>query len=98
MSPEIVRDVAIGLVLLTACISAAAVLYPLTRAFARRLEGGHGSDRSGERVEELNARVSELEGQVTRMQELEDRLDFTERMLARQQGLRLTSGQREEAR
>ena len=40
--------------------------------------------------------MSELEGQVTRMQELEERLDFTERMLARQQGLRLTPGQREE--
>lgn len=69
---------------------------PRTRAFARRLEGGHSRDRSRDRVEELNARVSELEAQVTRIQELEERLDFTERMLARQQSPRLTPGQLEE--
>jgi hypothetical protein len=91
ISPENLKTLAIAVVLLTGFISAAVVLFPLTRAWANRLEGGTG----GERVDELGARVSELETQLARLNEVEERLDFTERLLARQQGPRLTPGPRE---
>lgn len=78
---EIVRNVAIGVVLLTACISTAAVMYPLARAMGRRLEGKSRDDGSPAQVEDLTDRVLDLERQVGRMQELEERLDFAERVL-----------------
>lgn len=78
---EIVKNVAIGAVLLTATISTAAVLYPLARAMARRLEGKTRDDGSKAQIEELNDRVHDLERQVGRVQELEERLDFAERLL-----------------
>lgn len=71
----------IGIVMLTGFISTAAVLYPLTRAWARRIEGKARDDGSLNRIDELSDRVQELEGQVSRMQELEDRLEFAERLL-----------------
>lgn len=86
IDPESARNLAIGVVLFTACISTAAVLYPLARGMARRLEGRPADEGSGPRVGELSERVNDLEAQVCRMHELEERLDFAERMLA---GLRL---------
>jgi hypothetical protein len=60
------------------------LLTPLVRALARRLEGrAAGAHLTGE-VEDLRARVQELEAQQGRMQELEERLDFAERLLVRQ--------------
>lgn len=50
-----------------------------------------------ERIFALEDRVAELEGQLGRMLELEERLDFTERMLTRQRDadpLRLEPGER----
>lgn len=96
ISPENLKTLAIAVVLLTACISAAAVLFPLTRAWANRLEGKIGDEGAGERVEELSGRVNELETQLARLNEVEERLDFTERLLGRRPGLRITPGLREE--
>lgn len=61
------------------------LLVPLVHALARRLEGGAaaGAAVTGE-LNELRSRVQELEVQQARMLELEDRLDFAERMLAKQ--------------
>ena len=52
------------------------VLYPLVRAFARRLEGRAGG---GEDARLVEARVVELEH---RLADVEERLDFSERLLA----------------
>lgn len=81
MDAETVKNVAIGVVLLTATISTAAVLYPLARAMAKRLEGKTRDDGSRGQIEELTDRVHDLEHQVGRMQELEERVDFAERLL-----------------
>lgn len=61
------------------------LLVPLVHAVARRLEPRTGRDpvADGE-LAELRARVLELESQQGRVNELEDRLDFAERLLAQQ--------------
>lgn len=59
---------------------------PLGRALARRIEGGAagaGDSNLVAGVAELEARVAELEQQAARVHELEERLDFAERLLAR---------------
>lgn len=65
---------------IVAIVAAAAVLFPLFRAIARRIERGSAADT--EELEDLRARISLLEEQLHRLPELEERLDFTERMLA----------------
>jgi hypothetical protein len=61
------------------------ITYPLVRALARRLEGRPAHDPAfTAEVEELRTRVAELEQQQGRMHELEERIDFTERLLAQQ--------------
>jgi hypothetical protein len=54
------------------------------RAFQRRLEGQRpGSDVLGE-LDDIRARVAELERVQDRVGELEERMDFSERMLTRE--------------
>jgi hypothetical protein len=53
------------------------------KAIARRIEGKAGLDSAlSERIEELEHRLAEMEQDRIRMGELEERLDFAERMLA----------------
>lgn len=59
------------------------VLYPVARALARRIEGGGGSAVRAE-LAALRERVGELEEGQVRLAELEERLDFSERVLARE--------------
>lgn len=55
-------------------------------AIARRLggevDGGRGAGALQADVDDLKARLAELEGDRDRIAELEERLDFTERLLA----------------
>lgn len=60
------------------------LLHPIAQALGRRLGGGSGDSVSAQELEDLRLRVQELEGQQARMLELEERLDFTERLLTRQ--------------
>jgi len=54
------------------------------RALARRLEGkGTGDAALRAEVEQLHHRLGEVDALQGRVAELEERLDFTERMLAR---------------
>ncbi len=57
---------------------------PLGKAWARRIEGtaGQPDPKALPEVEDLRARLGELEQQVDRIHELEERLDFAERLLA----------------
>lgn len=78
-------DIAPMVVMIVVSLCVAAVIIPLGKAFARRIEGrGAGSD---ERIVELERRINELEARDARVAELEDRLDFAERMLAQQREL-----------
>jgi hypothetical protein len=71
----------ISLAFFAAC---AVVLYPLMRAIGRRIEGrSTGTDPAlRAEVEQLRARVGDLEGLQHRVMELEERVDFAERLLA----------------
>lgn len=66
-------------------IAVTVILWPVVRALARRLEG-KGTDAAlrGE-VERLQHRLEEMDNLQVRVAELEERLDFAERMLVRGQ-------------
>jgi hypothetical protein len=74
--------VVIGVTMMVGFIVLGIVLYPLIKAFARRLEGkvSAGVDPA------LLERVSELEH---RLAEAEERIDFNERMLAQREPVAL---------
>jgi hypothetical protein len=74
---------------LTASVFFAVVLMltlPLVKAIARRIEGKHLAPDPGllAELEDLRSRMGELEQNQTRVHELEERIDFTERLLAQQ--------------
>jgi Tfp pilus assembly protein PilO len=60
-----------------------AVFWPLMRAIAGRIEGKGRTDPALlEEIDHLRARVADLEGMQSRVGELEERVDFAERLLA----------------
>ena len=73
----------IVMIILAALTAATIVLWPLARALARRLEHRGSADAAlrGE-LEQLHQRLGEVDAMQTRIAELEDRLDFAERLLA----------------
>jgi hypothetical protein len=58
------------------------VLFPIARALARRIEGRGAASDLEPQVGELRDRMREVEGVQHRVAELEERLEFTERLLA----------------
>ncbi len=72
--------VIIALAFFAAC---AVVLYPLMRAIGRRIEGRGTADPAlRSELEELRTRLNDVESLQHRVMELEERVDFAERMLA----------------
>lgn len=72
------------LIVVVSVVAATIILWPLVRAIARRLEGkGTGDAALKAEVEHLHQRLGEVDALQARLGELEERLDFTERMLAR---------------
>jgi len=68
--------------LLGAGLIIAALIWPLIRALARRIEGGAPSTEMQAELNGLRERVRQLEEMPPRMAELEERVDFTERIVA----------------
>lgn len=58
------------------------VLGPMARAMARRMEGKVGDPELRGDVEQLREQLGEMDGLRSRVQELEERVEFTERLLA----------------
>lgn len=81
--PAIVMIVLLGLVATTV------ILWPIMRALARRLEGKGGESALRSEVEQLQHRLGEVDSLQLRVNELEERIDFTERLLAQQEPDRL---------
>ena len=71
----------ISLAFFAAC---AFVLYPLMRAIGRRIEGRSvGTDPTlRAEVEQLHSRLAEVDALQHRVMELEERVDFAERLLS----------------
>ena len=74
------KDIAIIAVFCTAIVGM--LVRPVFLAWARRLSGGAVSTDLATEVDELRHRLVELEAEHGRMHELEERVDFAERMLA----------------
>jgi len=68
--------------------AAGSVLTPIARAVGRRIAGPADRDAAldvralREEVEQLRAEVDAMQGRVGQMDEIQERLDFAERMLA----------------
>ncbi|HET7468330.1 MAG TPA: hypothetical protein VFJ81_01595 [Gemmatimonadales bacterium] len=78
-----------GIVMVVLLVTAAITIicWPLVRALARRLEGRPTlSPALQEEFEEMHHRLAEMDGLQQRVSELEERLDFAERLLARGDG------------
>lgn len=61
------------------------ILYPLVRAVSRRLEGRPTSDPAlRDELEQMRRRLEDVEAVQHRVMELEERVDFAERLLATQ--------------
>ncbi|MEO6067063.1 MAG: hypothetical protein ABJB33_06855 [Gemmatimonadota bacterium] len=73
----------IATTLIIGMIVVGVILFPLIRAFARRLEG---RNPGGAESSVLEGRVAELEH---RLAEAEERIDFNERMLSQRETLSL---------
>jgi hypothetical protein len=82
LSPEETRTIGIVAVMVFAVLGA--LLYPIARAYARRLEGSAPTAGLREELADLSARLEALQHGQERMAELEGRLDFAERVLAEQ--------------
>jgi len=75
--------VAAVILLLGAGLIVAALIWPLIRAIARRIEGGGPNAGMEAELEALRERVRVLEDVPARMAELEERVDFAERIVAK---------------
>jgi len=81
--PAIVMIVALSL------LAATVILWPVMRALARRLDGKNAADPAlRAEVENLRHRLTEMDTLQLRVNELEERLDFAERLLTRGQETR----------
>jgi hypothetical protein len=79
-----------AVILLAGVLATVAVLlWPLIRAVARRIEAGAAAAEARGELDDLRERVRQLEQAAPRLAELEERLDFTERLLAQQEPDRL---------
>jgi len=68
-------------------VFAALMFGPVGKAIGRMLESDSQiDDHLTMRVEDLEARIAELSMEQSRVGELEDRLEFAERLLAQPQG------------
>ncbi|MBA3522449.1 MAG: hypothetical protein H0T90_08115 [Gemmatimonadales bacterium] len=84
------------LIVIAALLATTVILWPIMRALGRRLEGRSSSgdtELRGE-VEQMQHRLGEVDALQTRVSELEERLDFAERLLSQaQQPVRLGGSQ-----
>jgi Tfp pilus assembly protein PilO len=74
------------LIVIAALTAMTIVLWPIMRAFGRRLEGkGNADSALRAEVEQLHTRLADMDSLHARVLELEERVDFTERLLAQVQ-------------
>jgi hypothetical protein len=79
---RLTETVGILLVVVLFAIVAVKVLGPVARAWARKLEGKVGDPELRAEVDHLRDQLAEMDGLGSRVQELEERVEFAERMLS----------------
>ena len=73
-------------IVIAALTATVIILWPIMRAFGRRLEGRGGQDSALKAdIDHLHARLGEVDALQSRVMELEERVDFAERLLAQAQ-------------
>jgi hypothetical protein len=81
--PNMIAPPVFVIIVLAGLAALTIILWPIVRAFARRLEGKGGADSAlRAEVDQLHTRLGEVDTLHTRVAELEERVDFTERLLA----------------
>ena len=94
--PSDIAPMVMGTIFIFAVAGTVVLRGPLGRALARAIELRVGGGRPPEdeaRVAQLEQRVAELDAGQTRLGDLEERVDFAERMLIRQDApVRLPGG------
>ena len=86
------------LIVIAALTAITIILWPIMRAFGRRLEGkGNVDSVLRAEVEQLHTRLAEMDSLHARVLELEERVDFTERLLAQAQQPARLGGPTEES-
>jgi hypothetical protein len=75
-------DIVAVVMLLGVGLILAALIWPLIRALARRIERGAPGKEMQVELDGLRERVRQLEEMPPRLAELEERVDFTERIVA----------------
>ena len=87
---------AIVMIVLLSLVAMTVILWPVMRALARRLEGKAAPDPAlRAEVEQLHHRLGDVDVLQQRVAELEERLDFAERLLTRGQEAQPTVGRSE---
>jgi hypothetical protein len=76
------NEAAVVIIVLAALCTVGMLVWPLVRALARRLEGGGRNAQLQEELDALRGRLQHLEQSQGRVAELEERVDFAERLLA----------------
>lgn len=80
----------VGVVAVASVIGFFVVMFPLVRALARRLDGGHrAAPELQAEIDQLHLRLAEMEQLQHRVLELENRVEFSERLLTQQRDLQL---------
>jgi cytochrome c-type biogenesis protein CcmH/NrfG len=73
----------IAILAIATLVALAILLRPVMRAWARRIGGEAANPALADEVAELRERLAELETSNIRLHEVEERLDFAERLLAK---------------
>jgi len=82
MVDRVTEMVMMTLVLIGVVIIAVKVLGPIARAWARKLEGKVGDPQIHADLEQMRDQLGEVDSLRNRVAELEERIEFTERLLA----------------
>jgi hypothetical protein len=84
MVGQIVEMVVVAVIAIAITIAAVKILRPLFSAWARRLEGRGGESMLQGEIDQLRHELGDVEALRARVGELEERVDFTERLLTNQ--------------
>ena len=82
IAERVTELVGIVLFMILFAVVAIKVFGPVARAWARKLEGKVGDPELRAEVDQLRAQLGEVDGLHSRVQELEERVEFAERLLS----------------